>query len=152
MAAQIPIKGDPAKNEEAFRKVRQDKEREARDGHDGTWVAHPGLVQVAKDVFDGEMPGDNQIGDKRLTGLQITAEDLLQLPEGTITEAGVRLNINVGIRYVAAWLKGQGAVPINHLMEDAATAEISRAQLWQWIRHPEGVLADGRKLRARPAG
>ncbi|WP_430508334.1 malate synthase A [Rossellomorea marisflavi] len=146
MAAQIPIKGDPAKNEEAFRKVRQDKEREARDGHDGTWVAHPGLVQVAKDVFDGEMPGDNQIADKRLTGLQITAEDLLQLPDGEITEEGVRLNINVGIRYVSAWLKGQGAVPINHLMEDAATAEISRAQLWQWIRHPDGVLADGRKL------
>ncbi|MHC0038314.1 malate synthase A [Pseudoneobacillus sp. C159] len=146
MAAQIPVRYDLQANEEAFAKVRADKEREARDGHDGTWVAHPGLVKVAMEVFDREMPTPNQITTKRLEELEITEEQLLEVPSGTITEAGVRININVGIQYVASWLSGRGAAPINHLMEDAATAEISRAQVWQWIRHPKGILDDGRKV------
>jgi malate synthase len=145
MAAQIPIKNNPAANEEALAKVRSDKLREARDGHDGTWVAHPGLVPVARAVFDDIMPGPNQIA-KQLDGIHITAADLLEVPAGEITEAGVRTNISVGIQYIEAWLRGYGAVPINNLMEDAATAEISRAQLWQWIKHPKGVLNDGRKI------
>ncbi|HLO10670.1 MAG TPA: malate synthase A [Pseudoneobacillus sp.] len=149
MAAQIPVRNNPQANEEAFAKVRADKEREARDGHDGTWVAHPGLVSVAMEVFNREMTDANQIQSKRLEDLQVTAEQLLEIPSGTITEAGVRLNINVGIQYVASWLCGRGAAPINHLMEDAATAEISRAQLWQWIRHPKGMLEDGRKVTAQ---
>ncbi|HMK44434.1 MAG TPA: malate synthase A [Dissulfurispiraceae bacterium] len=144
MAAQIPIKNDPAANEEAFAKVRADKEREATDGHDGTWVAHPGLVGVAMDVFDHIMPERNQIARQR-DDVQATAQDLLAVPVGAITEKGFRLNIEVGILYTAAWLRGNGAVPIHNLMEDAATAEISRAQLWQWIRHPKGILDDGRK-------
>ena len=148
MAAQIPIKNDPAANEEAFAKVRADKEREARDGHDGTWVAHPGLVPVAMQVFDREMPTPNQIHTAKQQKITVTAEDLLEVPGGTITEQGVRTNINVGIQYVASWLSGRGAAPIYNLMEDAATAEISRAQLWQWIRHPKGVLTDGRKVTA----
>ena len=146
MAAQIPVRGDERANEEAFAKVRADKEREARDGHDGTWVAHPGLVPVALEVFNREMPGSNQIYSGKQQSLQVTAEDLLKVPEGTITEAGVRMNINVGIQYIASWLCGRGAVPLHNLMEDAATAEISRAQLWQWIRHPQGILEDGRKV------
>ena len=146
MAAQIPVRGDERANEEAFAKVRADKEREARDGHDGTWVAHPGLVPVALEVFNREMPGSNQIYSGKQQSLQVTAEDLLKVPEGTITEAGVRMNINVGIQYIASWLCGRGAVPLHNLMEDAATAEISRAQLWQWIRHPQGKLEDGRKV------
>ena len=146
MAAQIPVRGDERANEEAFAKVRADKEREARDGHDGTWVAHPGLVPVALEVFNREMPRSNQIHSGKQQSLQVTAEDLLKVPEGTITEAGVRMNINVGIQYIASWLCGRGAVPLHNLMEDAATAEISRAQLWQWIRHPQGVLDDGRKV------
>jgi malate synthase len=146
MAAQIPVRNNPQANEEAFAKVRADKEREACDGHDGTWVAHPGLVKVAMEVFDREMPTPNQIETKRLVDMKVTAEQLLEVPSGTITEAGVRMNINVGIQYVASWLCGRGAAPINHLMEDAATAEISRAQLWQWIRHPKGILDDGRKV------
>ena len=146
MAAQIPVRGDERANEEAFAKVRADKEREARDGHDGTWVAHPGLVPVALEVFNREMPRSNQIYSGKQQSLQVTAEDLLKVPEGTITEAGVRMNINVGIQYIASWLCGRGAVPLHNLMEDAATAEISRAQLWQWIRHPQGVLDDGRKV------
>lgn len=145
MAAQIPVKHDARANEEAMNKVRADKEREARDGHDGTWVAHPGLVPVAMDVFNRFMPEPNQIERKR-DDVQVTAADLLAVPEGTITEAGVRTNISVAIQYIEAWLKGSGAVPIFNLMEDAATAEISRAQIWQWIRHPQGVLPDGKKI------
>jgi malate synthase len=146
MAAQIPVRNNPQANEEAFAKVRADKEREARDGHDGTWVAHPGLVPVAMEVFNREMPQKNQIDSGKQMDIHVTAEELLAVPEGTITEAGVRMNINVGIQYVASWLCGRGAAPIYNLMEDAATAEISRAQLWQWIRHPKGVLDDGRKI------
>ncbi len=146
MAAQIPVKNDPVKNEEAFNKVRADKEREARDGHDGTWVAHPGLVPVAMDVFNQEMKHDNQIAEKTLDDLEVSEQDLLEVPQGTITEEGVRLNINVGIQYISSWLSGQGAAPIHNLMEDVATAEISRAQLWQWIRHPKGILDDGRNI------
>jgi malate synthase len=146
MAAQIPIRNNPAANEEAFAKVRADKEREARDGHDGTWVAHPGLVPVALEVFNREMPMANQIHTNKQQKITVTSQDLLESAGGTITEEGVRLNINVGIQYVASWLSGNGAAPIYNLMEDAATAEISRAQLWQWIRHPKGVLNDGRKV------
>jgi malate synthase len=146
MAAQIPVRNNQEANEEAFNKVRADKEREARDGHDGTWVAHPGLVPVALEAFDREMTDANQIRSKRLEDLHVTAEQLLEVPVGTITESGVRMNINVGIQYVASWLSGRGAAPIYNLMEDAATAEISRAQLWQWIRHPKGILEDGRKV------
>jgi malate synthase len=142
MAAQIPIKDDPAANEQALGKVRADKEREANNGHDGTWVAHPGLVPVAKDVFDRLMPEAQQIARKR-QDVNITAADLLKVPEGTITEAGLRQNINVGIGYLEAWLRGNGCVPLYNLMEDAATAEISRAQIWQQIRH-KVRLADGR--------
>ncbi|NRD77704.1 malate synthase A [Bacillus sp. BRMEA1] len=148
MAAQIPIKNNPQANEEAYAKVRADKEREARDGHDGTWVAHPGLVPVAMEVFNREMPTPNQIHTPKQQKITVTAQDLLEIPNGTITEEGVRTNINVGIQYVASWLAGRGAVPIHNLMEDAATAEISRAQLWQWIRHPKGLLKDGRKITA----
>ena len=145
MAAQIPVKGDAAKNDEAFAKVRADKEREARDGHDGTWVAHPGMVSTAKEVFDLLVEKPNQIHRKR-EDVQVEASDLLQVPEGTITEEGLRTNVNVGIQYIASWLSGRGAAPINNLMEDAATAEISRAQVWQWIRHPKGILEDGRNI------
>jgi malate synthase len=145
MAAQIPVKNNPALNEEAMNKVRADKLREAQSGHDGTWVAHPGLVPIAMDVFNDIMKTPNQVF-KKLDEVQITAEDLLEIPRGAITEAGLRLNISVGIQYLEAWLKGSGAVPINNLMEDAATAEISRAQVWQWIRHPKGILEDGRKI------
>lgn len=148
MAAQIPIRNNPEANEAAFGKVQADKEREARDGHDGTWVAHPGLVPVALEVFNHEMPVLNQIHTTKQQKITVTAQDLLEVPGGTITEEGVRMNINVGIQYVASWLSGRGAAPIHHLMEDAATAEISRAQLWQWIRHPKGVLKDGRKVTA----
>jgi len=144
MAAQIPIKSDPKANEEALGKVRLDKEREAGDGHDGTWVAHPGLVPVAKEVFDRLMPGPNQL-ETRLTGLQVSAQDLLKVPEGTVTEGGLRTNLGVGVQYLAAWLSGTGCVPLRNLMEDAATAEISRTQVWQWIRHG-AALADGRKV------
>jgi malate synthase len=146
MAPQIPIKNDPRANEEALAKVRADKEREATDGHDGTWVAHPGLVPVAMEVFDRLMPSPNQLD--KLPEVHITAKDLLQIPQGTITEAGLRNNVSVSIQYLAAWLGGLGCVPINNLMEDAATAEIARAQIWQWIKHPAGVLEDGRKVTA----
>lgn len=145
MAAQIPIKNDPGKNREALDKVRADKTREATDGHDGTWVAHPGLVPIALEEFDKAMPGPNQI-DRLRTDVQVTAADLLKLPAGTITEAGMRTNISVGIQYMANWLSGLGCVPLYHLMEDAATAEISRAQLWQWINHPDASLDDGRRI------
>jgi malate synthase len=145
MAAQIPIKNDEKANAAAFEKVRTDKEREATDGHDGTWIAHPGLVPVAMEVFDRIMPQPNQI-DRKREDVVVTADDLVAVPEGKITEEGLRVNISVGIQYIASWLRGKGAAPINHLMEDAATAEISRAQVWQWIRHPKGVLSDGRKV------
>jgi len=144
MAAFIPIKNDPVANEKAIAQVRADKEREAGEGYDGTWVAHPGLVSVAKEVFDHWMPGPNQI-DKKLTGFHATAADLLQPPSGDITEAGLRQNIAVGLGYLEAWLRGTGCVPLFNLMEDAATAEISRAQLWQWIHHGAN-LKDGRKV------
>ena len=144
MAAQIPIKNDPAANEAAMAKVRADKEREASEGHDGTWVAHPGLVALAKDVFDKAMPGPNQIVRKR-QDVHVTARDLLHVPTGTITEAGLRANINVGLGYIESWLRGIGCVPLYHLMEDAATAEISRSQVWQWRRHG-AKLADGRTV------
>ncbi|HUL95754.1 MAG TPA: malate synthase A [Usitatibacter sp.] len=146
MAAQIPIKGDPAANEAALAKVRADKEREAGDGFDGTWVAHPGLVGVAKEVFDRVMPGPNQVERKR-EDVNVKASDLLAFaPQSPITEAGLRTNINVALQYIGSWLGGNGCVPINNLMEDAATAEISRSQIWQWIRSPKGVLDDGRKV------
>jgi malate synthase len=144
MAAQIPIKGDERRNAAALAKVRADKLREARDGHDGTWVAHPGLVPVALAVFDAEMPGANQIG-RALEPLAIGPEDLLAVPEGPISEAGLRQNVSVGIRYLAAWLRGTGCVPLDDLMEDAATAEISRTQVWQWLRHG-ARLEDGRAV------
>src|SRR5439155_19121208 len=147
MAAQIPVKNDEAANAEAFAKVKADKEREATYGHDGTWVAHPGLVPVAKEAFDRLMPTPNQIASKKRDDVKTTAADLIKFePETPITEAGVRLNINVAIQYIGAWLAGQGAVPIFNLMEDAATAEISRSQVWQWMRSPKGKLVDGRKI------
>jgi malate synthase len=144
MAAFIPIKSDPLANEKAITLVRADKEREAGDGNDGTWVAHPGLVPVAKEVFDRMMPGANQI-DRKLEDFHATAADLLQVPTGEITEAGLRQNIAVGLGYMEAWFRGTGCVPLFNLMEDAATAEISRTQLWQWVHH--GChLKDGRKV------
>jgi malate synthase len=145
MAAQIPIKSDPDANAAALAKVRDDKIREAGDGHDGTWVAHPGLVAVARREFDKAMPEPNQI-DRKRQEVTITAQDLLQLPKGEITEAGLRTNISVGIQYMSHWLGGNGCVPLYHLMEDAATAEISRAQVWQWVHHDQGRLDDGRKI------
>ncbi|HWE98618.1 MAG TPA: malate synthase A [Caulobacteraceae bacterium] len=146
MAAQIPVKGDPAANEAAFAKVRADKEREAGDGHDGTWVAHPDLVPVAMEVFDRLMPGPNQVGRLR-DDVNVSEADLLKVHDGARTEAGMRDNIRVGVQYIEAWLRGRGAVPLYNLMEDAATAEISRAQLWQWIRHG-ARLDDGRVVTA----
>jgi malate synthase len=144
MAAQIPIRNDAAANEAAMEKVRADKLREASDGHDGTWVAHPGLVPIAKEIFDREMPEPHQIHRKR-QDVAVTAEDLLRFPEGAITEAGLRQNLSVGLGYLEAWLRGNGCVPLYNLMEDAATAEISRAQLWQWVRHA-AALDDGRTI------
>ncbi len=144
MAAQIPIKSDPVKNAEAIEKVRQDKLREVRAGHDGTWVAHPGLVPVAMDVFNEYMHGPNQIDVKR-EDVHVTAADLLAPAKGDITEDGVRMNVDIGIQYLESWLNGNGCVPIYNLMEDAATAEISRSQVWQWVKH--GVkLSDGRTV------
>jgi len=145
MAAQIPIRDDEAANQQALARVRADKEREAGDGHDGTWVAHPGLIDLAMEIFDRHIEGRNQL--KRLRDdVSVAAEDLIESCKGTITESGVRGNLEVAIRYMAAWLSGQGCVPIHHLMEDAATAEIARAQVWQWIRHPAGKLDDGRDI------
>ncbi len=138
MAAQIPIKNDPVANEKALEKVRQDKRREVNAGHDGTWVAHPGLVPIAKEVFDAHMKEANQIG-RSCDDVHVTAEDLLTVPQGPITEEGLRWNIDVGLQYLESWLRGSGCVPIYNLMEDAATAEISRAQMWQWIRHEAKV-------------
>jgi len=146
MAAQIPIKHNPAANDEALAKVLADKEREATDGHDGTWVAHPGLVPVALKAFDKHMPGPNQVSRQR-DDVNVTAAELLAAPAGTITDAGIRTNLSVGIQYLEAWLGGSGCVPLYNLMEDAATAEISRAQLWQWL-HRHARLEDGRPVSA----
>jgi malate synthase len=145
MAAQIPIKNDPQANEEALARVRADKRREATDGHDGTWVAHPGLVSIAMEEFDAVMKGPNQI-DRKREDVHVTAADLLKVPDGTITEAGLRNNISVSLQYLESWLRGSGCVPINNLMEDAATVEISRAQIWEWIHHSQGILQDGRRV------
>jgi malate synthase len=142
MAAQIPIKNDPTANDAALAKVRADKEREATDGHDGTWVAHPALVPIAKEIFDRLMKEPNQIARQR-QGVHVTAADLLAVPTGDITEGGLATNISVGIAYIEAWLRGTGCVPLHNLMEDAATAEISRAQVWQWLKHG-AHLKDGR--------
>jgi malate synthase len=144
MAAQIPIKGDPAANEAALEKVRADKLREVKDGHDGTWVAHPGLVPIAREVFEAHMTGPNQLAVLR-EDVAVSAADLLAVPRGTRTEVGLRHNIAVGVAYLEAWLRGTGCVPLHNLMEDAATAEISRSQVWQWIRH-------GATLVGGPAG
>jgi malate synthase len=145
MAAQIPIKGDDLANARALEKVRADKRREANNGHDGTWVAHPGLVALAREEFDAVLDGPHQIENRR-RDVWVTATDLLEVPQGTITEAGIRQNVNVGVQYVEAWLRGKGCVPLFDLMEDAATAEISRTQLWQWIRHgasmEDGTVVD----------
>jgi malate synthase len=144
MAAQIPVRGDPAVNEAAFAKVRADKEREASNGHDGTWVAHPDLVPVAMEVFDRVMPGPNQLAKLR-EDVTITREQMLKVHDGERTEAGLRENIRIGVQYIEAWLRGRGAVPLYNLMEDAATAEISRTQIWQWVQ--QGArLADGRTV------
>lgn len=140
MAAQIPIKNDPIANENALTKVRVDKLREVTDGHDGTWVAHPGLVPIARSIFDEHMPTKNQIHRMR-EDVCVTQSDLLQIPEGTQTLEGLRHNIRVGIQYIAAWLQGQGCVPIYNLMEDAATAEIARTQVWQWFHHKAFCIA-----------
>src|SRR3989441_7486971 len=148
MAAQIPIKNDAKANEAALEKVRQDKLREVTDGCDGTWVAHPGLVPVAREIFDRHMPQPNQY-DRQRPDVQVTAKDLLNFqPEKPITETGLRNNISVGIQYLGSWLAGNGCVPVFNLMEDAATAEISRSQIWQWMRSPKGQLEDGRKVTA----
>ena len=144
MAAQIPIKNDEARSKAALEKVRADKLREVRDGHDGTWVAHPGLVPVAREVFEAHMKGPNQL-ERLREDVQVTAADLLQVPQGTRTEEGLRLNVRVGIQYIESWLRGNGCVPLYSLMEDAATAEISRAQVWQWLRHG-AALEDGRRV------
>jgi malate synthase len=144
MAAQVPIKNDPVVNEQALNKVKQDKLREVKAGHDGTWVAHPGLVPLAKEIFDQYMKEPNQIS-KKGAPVHVTAKDLLAVPEGTITEKGLRWNIDVGLQYLEAWLRGVGCVPIYNLMEDAATAEICRAQVWQWVRHA-AKLDDGRTV------
>ena len=147
MAAQIPIKGDPAANEAAFAKVRADKEREAGNGHDGTWVAHPDLVPVAQQVFDRLMPQANQLSVMR-DDVEVTSADMIKVHDGARTENGLRENIRVGVQYLEAWLRGRGAVPLYNLMEDAATAEISRAQVWQWL-HLEG---QARRRPRRHAG
>src|ERR1035438_8793920 len=146
MAAQIPIRNDAAANEEALEKVRHDKLREVKAGHDGTWVAHPGLVPVAKEIFDKYMPEPNQIAKPR-KDRPISAKDLIEVPKGEITEKGLRWNIDVGLQYLWSWLRSSGCVPIYNLMEDAATAEICRAQVWQWVRH-SARMNDGRAITA----
>jgi malate synthase len=145
MAAQIPIKNDPAANQKALEKVRQDKLREVHAGHDGTWVAHPGLVPIAKEIFDAHMKEANQI-QRPLDDVRITAKDLLAVTEGKITEEGLKWNIDVGLQYLESWLRGNGCVPIYNLMEDAATAEICRSQVWQWVRHGAKITDDGRQI------
>jgi malate synthase len=142
MAALIRVAGDPQANERALARVRADKEREASAGHDGTWVAHPALIGIAKEVFDARMPGANQLDHLR-EDVVASRDALLQVPVGTITRAGFENNVEVCVRYLAAWLDGNGCVPIHWLMEDAATAEISRAQLWSWLRHGGLHLDDG---------
>ncbi|MCG3149964.1 MAG: Malate synthase A [Verrucomicrobiae bacterium] len=144
MAAQIPIRDNPVANEAALEKVRIDKEREVTDGNDGTWVAHPGLVATAKAVFDKHMPTPNQI-HRQLDTVNVTTKDLLAVPAGKITERGLRHNINIGIQYLEAWLGGSGAVALYNVMEDVATAEISRSQIWQWIKFG-AKLDDGRQV------
>lgn len=144
MAAQIPVKNNDAENEKAFQKVRADKEREVKNGHDGTWVAHPALVPVAMDIFDEHMPNANQI-DRKVEEYNVSEADLIEVPRGAITENGVRKNINVGILYIESWLMGTGAAALYNLMEDAATAEISRTQVWQWLKN-NAVLEDGRAV------
>jgi len=144
MAAQIPRSDDPEWTEFANNKVREDKEREARDGHDGTWVAHPGMVGLAMEAFNEYMPTANQLD--KIPDVNPSSADLLEKPEGKITMDGFRNNISVGVQYLAAWLAGRGAVPVFNLMEDTATAEISRAQVWQWIHHDQGVLEDGTEV------
>ncbi|HLH05777.1 MAG TPA: malate synthase A [Terriglobales bacterium] len=145
MAAQIPIRGNPEANEAAMERVRQDKLREVRAGHDGTWVAHPGLVSVAKAVFDEYMKTPNQIKPPAEAHSRVTAEDLLRVPRGPITENGLRRNIDVALQYLQSWVGGQGCVPIYELMEDAATSEICRAQIWQWLHHA-AKFEDGRTI------
>jgi malate synthase len=145
MAAQIPIRDDAAANEAALARVRADKEREADDGHDGTWVAHPGLVPLAREVFERRLHGSNQL-ERLRQDVTVSSADLLAAPAGSITATGLRQNIEVALRYLAAWLGGRGCVPIHGLMEDAATAEIARSQVWQWLRHPRGRLDDGRRI------
>jgi len=145
MAAQIPIRGNPTANEEAMERVRQDKLREVRAGHDGTWVAHPGLVPVAKAIFDEHMKTPNQIEPPAEQTSTITESNLVEVPRGQLSEAGFVRNVDVALQYIESWLRGNGCVPIYNLMEDAATAEISRAQLWQWIRYG-AHLDDGRKI------
>src|SRR5690606_7307097 len=142
MAAQIPIAGDAAANDAAMARVRADKQREAQAGHDGTWVAHPAPIPLAREVFDAHMPGAHQ-QDVAREDVQVAAADLLAPSRGTITRAGFDGNVEVCVRYLAAWLDGNGCVPIHHLMEDAATAEIARAQLWQWLHHGDLHLDDG---------
>ncbi len=144
MAAQIPIKNDEKANNIALNKVKEDKELEAQAGHDGTWIAHPALAPIALTAFNAVMKDDNQLHVKR-EDVHVAADDLLKVPAGNITEAGVRENIRVGVQYVEAWLRGNGCVPLYNLMEDAATAEIGRAQLWQWIKH-HSTLDDGRPI------
>ena len=145
MAAQIPIKNDDEANREALQKVRADKEREVEDGHDGTWVAHPGLVPLAMEIFEQGMDGTNQL-DRLREDVNVSAADLLQIPQGKITETGLRDNINIAVQYIAAWYGGNGCVPLNNLMEDAATAEISRAQIWQWVHQDTGILDTGKNI------
>jgi malate synthase len=145
MAAQIPIKNDPEANDKALAKVRADKQREVDDGHDGTWVAHPGLVPIALEIFDASLKGATNQLDVMRDDVKVTAEDLIRMPEGTRTEDGLRQNIRVGVQYLEAWLRGNGCVPLYHLMEDAATAEISRTQVWQQLKHG-AELDDGRKV------
>lgn len=145
MAAQIPIRNDAAASERALEKVRADKRREVADGHDGTWVAHPGLVPLAREIFEARLGGRPNQLDRLREDVAVNAGQLLEVPKGTRTEEGLRQNVRVGIQYLEAWLRGIGCVPLYHLMEDAATAEISRAQVWQWIRH-DVLLEDGRRV------
>ena len=145
MSAIIPRRDDIEANERALVNVRADKQREAQQGFDGAWVAHPGLVPAVQEVFNNAFSGDNQIA--QVPNVTITAADLLKIPTGDITEAGMRNNINVALQYIEAWFGGRGAVAINYLMEDVATAEISRSQIWQWIHH-HATLADGRAVTA----
>lgn len=143
MAAQIPIKNDDLANAKALHKVREDKLREVKNGHDGTWVAHPGLVSIAKEIFDSNMPSANQIN--KIFNYEVGKEDLLEVPTGNFTEEGFRKNINIGFEYLKNWIQGNGCVQINNLMEDAATAEISRTQIWQWVKG-NVVLSNGKKV------